>query len=543
MAFAFTHPSRTWRPVAIGRAGAVGTNHPLATQAGAQVLRAGGNAVDAAIAVATTLGVVEPQMSGVGGDGFFLVYEAEARRATLVNATGPAPRAATVERFAHGLPADGILTASTPGVVDGWLTLAQRFGTQPLNVLFEAAIGYARDGFGCTRALHDFIDSSQAVLRKDARTARTFLADGQPPRVGQTIRQPDLAVTLEAIAAGGRAALYEGEVGRALARFCDAENGLIGVEDLRDYQCEITNPIRTSYRGLEILQAAPNSMGWVMLLELNIVEHFDLASMGAFSADAIHTLVEAKKLAFADRERFSADPRFFEAPLDELLSKDHAARLAAQIDPRRATPRAAQLAGATAGGDTTYFAVVDRWGNAVSGIQSLSDLFGSGVTAGTTGILLNNRMRPWHLEPDHPNALRPGKRVRHTMNTPLALENGQVRAVWGTPGADAQVQTNLQTLTALVDFELDPQQALEAPRWCSFEPGQETTWPHTGSEHLQVEGRFEAHVLADLASRGHQLEVVGPLDGPCSAQTVVRLDDGTLVAGADPRRDGVALAW
>jgi gamma-glutamyltranspeptidase len=543
MAFAFTHPSRTWRPVAICRAGAVGTNHPLATQAGAQVLRAGGNAVDAAIAVATTLGVVEPQMSGVGGDGFFLVYEAEARRATLVNATGPAPRAATVERFAHGLPADGILTASTPGVVDGWLTLAQRFGTQPLNVLFEAAIGYARDGFGCTRALHDFIDSSQAVLRKDARTARTFLADGQPPRVGQTIRQPDLAVTLEAIAAGGRAALYEGEVGRALARFCDAENGLIGVEDLRDYQCEITNPIRTSYRGLEILQAAPNSMGWVMLLELNIVEHFDLASMGAFSADAIHTLVEAKKLAFADRERFSADPRFFEAPLDELLSKDHAARLAAQIDPRRATPRAAQLAGATAGGDTTYFAVVDRWGNAVSGIQSLSDLFGSGVTAGTTGILLNNRMRPWHLEPDHPNALRPGKRVRHTMNTPLALENGQVRAVWGTPGADAQVQTNLQTLTALVDFELDPQQALEAPRWCSFEPGQETTWPHTGSEHLQVEGRFEAHVLADLASRGHQLEVVGPLDGPCSAQTVVRLDDGTLVAGADPRRDGVALAW
>jgi gamma-glutamyltranspeptidase len=507
------------------------------------VLRAGGNAADAAIAVATTLGVVEPQMSGVGGDGFFLVYEAGQRRATLINATGPAPRKATVERFAHGLPSDGILTASTPGVVDGWLTLAQRFGTQPLGALFDAAIGYARDGFGCTRALRDFINQSQAILVKDPRTAQTFLAEGRVPRVGQTIRQADLAVTLEAIAADGRAAFYEGEVGQALASYCDAEDGLIGVQDLREYQCEITDPIRSTYRGLEVLQAAPNSMGWVMLLELNIVEQFDLAGMGAFSADAIHTLVEAKKLAFADRERFSADPRFFEAPLDELLSKEYAARLASQIDPHRATPRTTQLAGAAAGGDTTYFAVVDRWGNAVSGIQSLSDLFGSGVTAGSTGILLNNRMRPWHLEADHPNALAPGKRVRHTMNTPLALDNGQVRAVWGTPGADAQVQTNLQTLTALVDFELDPQQALEAPRWCSFEPGQETTWPHTGSERLQVEGRFDARVLDELAARGHQLEVVGPLDGPCSAQTVVRLADGTLLAGADPRRDGVALAW
>ena len=187
--------------------------------------------------------------------------------------------------------------------------------------------------------------------------------------------------------------------------------------------------------------------------------------------------------------------------------------------------------------------MVDGEGNAVSGIQSTSDFFASGVTAGETGILLNSRLRPWHLEPDHPNALEPGKRVRHTMNTPLAIADGQVRAVWGTPGGDAQVQINLQTITALVDFDLDPQQALEAPRWCSFEPGQETTWPHAGSERLQVEDRFDPAVLAELAARGHKLDVVGPLDGPCSAQAIVRLPDGMLVAGSDPRRDGYALAW
>jgi gamma-glutamyltranspeptidase/glutathione hydrolase len=543
--FDFSFGARTWRVLATGRRGAVGSNHTLATQAGVEVLRRGGNAADAAVAVATTLAVVEPQMSGAGGDGFYLVYEAGLRRSTVINATGPAPRAATTERYAAGIPKSGAAAFSTPGAVDGWLTLLNRFGTRPAQQVFESAIYYAAEGFGLTRRLRDFIAAEEPRLREDSRAASRFLAGGSTPSVGQTIRQPELARTLTAIAEGGRAAFYEGPIAQALGSFCQQAGGVVTAADLADYQCELVEPSRTTYRGYEVLQAPPNSMGWVLLEELNVLERFDLKSMGALSGDALHVMVEAKKLAFADRERHSSDPRHFSAPLDTLLSKSHAAELADRIDPRRAIPRHAHssvLAGA--GSDTTYFCVVDADGNAVSGIQSINDPFGAAVVAGDTGVLLNNRMRPWHLEPDHPNVLQPGKRVRHTMNTPLLLDqDGQVRMVWGTPGGDAQVQINLQTITAIVDFGMDPQQAVEAPRWCSFEPSQEANWPHTSSEKLQVEERFSETVRGDLAARGHRLEVVGPLDGPCSAQAIVRLPDGMLAAGADPRRDGTAVAW
>jgi gamma-glutamyltranspeptidase/glutathione hydrolase len=544
-AFDFSFAARTWRVLATGRRGAVGSNHALATQAGVDILRGGGNAADAAVAVASTLGVVEPQMSGAGGDGFYLVYEAGPRRATVINATGSAPRAATAEHYAAGIPKSGAAAFSTPGAVDGWLTLLGRFGTRPAPQLFESAIYYAREGFGLTRRLRDFIAAEEPRLRQDDHAASCFLSGGSVPHVGHTIRQVALARTLTAIAEGGRAAFYEGPIARALGSFCQQAGGVVAAEDLADYHCELVEPVRTTYRGYEVLQAPPNSMGWVLLEELNVLERFDLQSMGALSTDALHVMVEAKKLAFADRERHSSDPRYFTAPLDTLLSKRHAAELADRIDPRRAIARHARppvLAGA--GSDTTYFCVVDADGNAVSGIQSINDPFGAAVVGGNTGIVMNNRMRPWHLEPDHPNALQPGKRVRHTMNTPLLLDqNGQVRMVWGTPGGDAQVQINLQTITAIVDFGMDPQQAVEAPRWCSFEPGQEANWPHTSAEKVQVEERFSEAVRSDLAARGHRLEVVGPLNGPCSAQAIVRLPDGMLAAGADPRRDGTAVAW
>jgi len=283
-------------------------------------------------------------------------------------------------------------------------------------------------------------------------------------------------------------------------------------------------------------------MGWVLLQELGIVEHFDLAGMGGLSADLVHTLVEAKKLAFADREQWSGDPRFVRAPLGELLSAGHLARRAAEIDPKRAGRP--EMAAATAPGDTTYFCVVDGEGNAVSGIQSLNSAFGSGVTAGSTGILLNNRMTPWHLEPGHPNRLAPGKRVRHTMNPPMVFKDGELWAVFGTPGGDNQVQINLQILTAMVDLGYDPQQAAEMPRWSSTLPGQEANWPHDCPDALNLEGRFPAEVRADLAARGHPVVELGDLDGPCSVEIIRRdADTGMLMAGSDPRRDGWALAY
>lgn len=534
---------RSYRPVIMGRRGAVASNHPLATQAGLLALQAGGNAVDAAVAVAATLSVVEPFMSGLGGDGFYHVFGGRTKEAVVVNGTGPAPRAATPERYAAGIPASGPLSVSVPGSVGAWGTMHARHGRRPWASLFEAAIAYARDGFGATRACRHFSGEQRVSLGADPRSARTFLRDGGPPRLGTPIVQPELARTLETLAAEGAESFYRGGLAKALADGCREAGALVTTDDLAEYWPEEQAPIEVTYRGYTVREAPPNSMGWVLLQELNIVERFDLAGMGALSADCIHTLVEAKKLAFADRERWSSDPRALEASLGELLSKDYAARRAAEIDPHRPAPTRMPVR-ATARTDTTYFCVVDAEGSAVSGIQSLNGAFGSGVTAGDTGILLNNRMTPWHLEPGHPNRLAPGKRVRHTMNPPMVFRDGELWCVFGTPGGDYQVQVNLQVLTSMIDFGFDPQQAAEAPRWSSTQPGQEANYPHECPDALNMEARFAPETRAELARRGHPVVLLGDLEGPCSIEIIRREPEtGMLMAGSDPRRDGWALAY
>lgn len=531
---------RTWRPVIMGRQGAVASNHPLATQAGLDVLRAGGNAADAAVAVGTTLAVVEPHMSGVGGDGFFLVWDAAAREATVIHAAGHAPRQATLEEYSAGIPHTGLRSASVPGLAGGWEALRARFGTRRAPELFAAAIYHAHAGFPATRRFCHFVARQAAALARDPACAIAFLPGGTLPSLGTTIRQPALARTLEALADGGAGVLYGGEIGRELAAFVTRGNGLITAEDLAACRTREAPPLTTSYRGLTVLNAGPPSMGWALLLELNIVEQFDLAARGFLSADTIHLLVEAKKLAFLERERYSGDPRYVTAPFSTLLSREHARALAARIHMGRAMP---VVAPASVGGDTTYFAVVDGAGNAVSAIQSLGGFFGACAMDPATGILLNNRMTWWHLDPAHPNALAPGKVVRHTMNTPMALFDGQVRWVFGTPGGDSQVQVNLQVFTAMVDFGLDPQQAVEAPRWDSFQPGTGSVYPHQDADELTMEDRFPHAVFDDLRARGHQVSVLGPLDGPCSAAVIARDPTGLLLCGSDPRRDGWAAAF
>ena len=538
--------SRSYRSLILGRRGAVASNHPLATQAGLLALQAGGNAADAAVAVAATLSVVEPMMSGLGGDGFYHVFMRARDEAVVVNGTGAAPAAATPERYAAGIPLWGPLAFSTPGSVAGWGAMHGRFGRRPWASLFEAAIEYARDGFGASRAYRHFAGEARGILAADPRSARTFLRDGATPAVGAVIRQPDLARTLEALAAEGAESFYRGTLAKALAEACREAGALVAAEDLAACEAELQAPIETTYRGYTVREAPPNSMGWVLLQELNLVERFDLAAMGAGSADLIHTLVETKKLAFADRDRWSGDPRTVQAPLARLLSKAYAAERAALIDPRRAAPPGvpAGPAAPTAGRDTTYFCVVDGEGNAVSGIQSINSAFGSGITAGETGILLNNRMTPWHLEPGHPNRLHPGRRVRHTMNPPMVFRDGELWCVFGTPGGDNQVQVNLQVLTAMVDLGLDPQQAAELPRWSSTQPGQEANYPHDCPDALTLESRVDAAVRRELAARGHAVVTVGELEGPCSIE-IIRRDPATgmLACGSDPRRDGWALAY
>ncbi len=519
---------RTHRPPIIGRNGAVGANHPLAAQAGLDILRAGGNAVDAAVAISLALGVVEPAMSGLGGDGFYHVLVGG--KGEVFNGCGFAPAAATPEAYASGMAVSGPRSVSVPGSLGGIAAMHAAHGTLPWARLFQSAIEHARHGFGATP--HYVAFAQDAGPRFDAQAAATFRA----PAIASLVRQEALARTLEEIAADGVETFYRGRLARRIA----GHGTLITEADLAAYHPEVQAPISITYRGWEIRQTPPNSTGFSTLQMLRILERFDYASLSP--ADRVHIMVEAKKRAFLDRERYGSDPRFETVPVEQLLSDAttdaHVAAIrmdrAGEWDTRPA------LVGA---GDTTYFAVVDAAGNAVSAIQSLNNAFGAGCIAGDTGILLNNRMAYWHLAAGHPNRLQPHKRVRHTMNAPMILKDGALWGVLGTPGADNQVQVNLQVISALLDDGDNPQAAVERPRWTSSQPGQGANWPHEGDHTLTIEPGFGSAVLDDLERRGHQLKRVGPLEGPCAMQVITVAPNAMRIAGSDPRRDGWAGAY
>jgi gamma-glutamyltranspeptidase/glutathione hydrolase len=524
----------------MGRRGAVVSAHPLATQAGLEVMTSGGNAFDAAVAVATTIAVVEPSTNGVGGDAFYVLFEAAERRATVVQSCAPAAAAATLDRYRDGIPHHGPLAAMPPGAPAGWSYIAERYAKKPTHELFAAAIHYAREGFAATRTFCRDVTPLHSQLAHDPGCREIYVPSGELPKPGTTIKNPALARTLEVLADSGAGALFGGEIGQQLALFMRERRGLISLDDLRAHSVKLPEPLRVPYRGLEVLQAPPPSMGFALLVELGIAEHFELGSLEHAGAEAVHLLVEAKKLAYLEREQWAGDPEHVRPPLAELLSPAHLAKLAARVDRARAQPNAGP---ASRNGDTTYFCVVDGDGNAVSGIQSLAGPFGACMLEPVTGILLNNRMVWFHLEPGHPNVLAPRKHVRHTINPPLALEDGALRCVWGTPGGDAQPQVSLQTFTSVFDWGLDPQQAVEAPRWQHFQPGTGSYYPHVDPDMLLLESRFGPGVSDALRELGHAVVEAGPLDGPGSAAMITRDASGLLICGADPRRDGWAAAF
>lgn len=531
---------RSHRPLIMGRHAAVGANHPLAAQAGLDVLREGGNAFDAAVAVALTLGVVEPMMSGLGGDGFYHVHVAATGAALVYNGTGPAPRAATPAAFEDGMAVHGPRSVSVPGSLAGLGAMHAAHGRLPWATLAQHAILHAAEGFAATHAYRTFSAENRPRLTASPRSRATFLHDDAPPALAGLVRQPDLAATLRLVAEEGADSFYRGTLARRLAAGLEEAGALVSAADLAGFQAEVQSPIAIRYRGFEVRQTPPNSTGFVLLQMLRIAERFDLAALSP--AERIHVLVEAKKRAFLDRERHGADPAFAEVPVEHLLSDDAAAAHAAAI----AMERAADLPLAAPGraeGDTTYFCVVDAEGNAVSGIQSLNSAFGSGVTAGDTGVLMNNRMAYWHLDAGHANRLQPGKRVRHTMNAPMVFRDGALWCVLGTPGADNQVQVNLQVLTAMIDLDFDPQTAIELPRWTSSQPGQGANWPHEGDGALTIERDVGEPVLRELERRGHRLQPVGHLEGPCAMQAIRVLPNGVRMAASDTRRDGWAASY
>ena len=551
----------SYRPVVMGRNGMVCSGHPLASQAGINVLQKGGNAVDAAVAIGAALNVVEPQMSGIGGDGFIMVYWKSTGETKIVNATGAAPNMATRERYlADGIPLKGILSVSVPGLLDGWSAAHTKYGVLKWADLFEPAIDLADNGFPVSHTLAKFI-AADPVLCSFPTSQAVYTKGGQPISGSEIIWQRDLARTFKSIAKDGPDAFYKGEIGRSIVKFSEEQGGLLTADDLAQHHNRWQEPISTTYRGYMVSEAPPNSSGHVLLQELNMVETMDLKALGCNTPEAVHCMVEAKRLAFADREAYVADPEFVDIPLKGLLSKDYAKERAAKIDPRRiaeevppgdpwrwegrqGTSQAVKVGQEQE--DTTCFCVVDRWGNAVCQLQSLQSSFGSCLIAGDTGVLLNNRMSYWHLDPDHVNCLQPGKRVRHTMNPVMvyAPSSGELVLVCGTPGADTQVQTNLQVVTHVLDFGMTVAEAVEAPRWRHRQNPTESTVPHTCVDELQLEGRFSADVRESLANLGHSLDLLGDWDAAGSEMMIqVNPSTGALMGGADPRRDGYAIGW
>ena len=571
------------RPVVMGRNGMVCAGHPLAAQAGMAALQRGGNAVDAAIATAAALNVVEPNMSGIGGDGFIMVYNRQAGTVEVCNGTGAAPYATDVDWYRkNGIPAKGILSVSVPGLVDAWMAAHDKYGTLSRAEVFDAAIDLSENGFPVTHVLSGVI-AGDRLLCEFPDSQAVFAPGGVPMRPGQILRQPGLANTFKAIVDGGRDAFYEGETARSLVKFSEEQGGILSLKDLADCRSRWEAPISTTYHGHTVYEAPPNSSGHVLLQELNIVEQFDLKALGCNTPESIHLMVEAKKLAFADREAYMADPDWVDVPVAGMLSKQYAAERARLIDPERAAadvghgdpwsyqpanyarrPKAKATAGAMQEEDTTCFVVVDRWGNAVCQLQSIQSSLGSSIVAGETGILLNNRMTYWHLDPDHVDCLQPGKRVRHTMNPIMvfrnagesqhAFQNGSSRngdsghgglaLVCGTPGADTQVQTNMQVITHVLDFGMTVAEAVEAPRWRNTHSPTESNIPHECENLLYVESRFPAETLDGLRQRGHTLEVMHGW-GASGSEMMIQVDGdtGALHGAADPRRDGYAIGW
>ena len=503
------------RPVVMGRNGMVSAGHPLASQAGIATLQKGGNAVDAAIATAAALNVVEPLMSGIGGDGFIMVYRKEPDTLEICNATGAAPHAATLDFFAaDGIPYKGILSVSVPGLLDGWLNAHQKHGSLSLAEIFAPAIDLAENGFPVTHLLAGDI-AADPLLCQFPTSSAVFTRNGRPLEPGEILFQKDLAQTFKTIISEGRDVFYRGAIAEAIVKFSQEQGGLLTLKDLADCHSRWEAPISTVYREHTVYEAPPNSSGHILLQELNLVEQYDLQALGCNTTESIHLMVEAKKLAFIDREAYMADPDFVDVPTQGFISKEYAAERAKQIDLNRAaqdvragdpwrfqpgaTPRqTASAVGATGGAeeDTTCFAIVDRWGNAVVQLQSIQSAWGSSLIAGDTGILLNNRMTYWHLDPNHPDSLEPGKRVRHTMNPVMVFQDEkgggkrQLVLACGTPGADTQVQTNLQVITHVLDFGMTVAEAVEAPRWRNTQNPTESTLPHTCEDVLDLENRF-----------------------------------------------------
>src|SRR5919112_1812534 len=526
-------PDAGGRSTVFGTGGAVACEHPTAAVVGLRVLDDGGTAADACVAMAAAMAVLSPMQTGMGGDAFLLFYEAESGRVTGVNGSGRSPGAVEVERHLDldEMPELGGLTVTVPGAVRLWEDAVNRYGNQPLARLLEPAWELAENGYPVAEVVARYWEEHEEVLRKNEAATRTFLPEGGPPAAGEIFSQVDLAATISAVAERGADAFYKGEIAASVAHSTQEAGGYLSEGDLAAHESTFVEPISTDYRGVRVYEIPPPGQGVAALEMLNILEGFDLASMEPSSADRIHLEVEAKKLAFEDLHNEIGDPEFWDhaqTPTGRLISKDYAASLRTLISPERVTERGPEPA---LGQDTTYLCAVDAEGNGCSFINSLYGGFGSGIVAEGTGVCLHNRGNSFRLDPNHPNAIAPKKRPMHTIIPGLATSDGALWAVFGVMGAAMQPQGHAQLLINLLDYGMDPQEAVEHPRH-RHENGV-----------LLIEGRIPENEIARLRGLGHRVEVKEDYMIPAGGAQLIRiLNNGVRACGSDPRKDGCALA-
>lgn len=535
------------RSATVAKYGIVATSQPLAAQVGLDVLKQGGNAADAAIAASAMMGLVEPMSCGIGGDLFCIYWDAKTQKLYGLNASGRSPYDLTREVFKEKelteIPTFGILPWSVPGCVDGWSELSQRFGTKPLGELLQPAIHYAEEGFPVTEIIAGYWKQGEGRLDDWPNTAATYYPNGKAPRVGELFRNPRLAASYRAIAEQGRDAFYKGEIARKIVEFSKQNGGYFSLRDFADHTSEWVEPVSTNYRGYEVWELPPNGQGIAALEMLNILESYDIKSMGRQSADYLHLLVEAKKLAFADRAKFYADPAFNDLPVAELISKEYAARQRQRIDPNQAAADVPAGNPHMENGDTIYLTVVDKDRNCCSFIQSNFHGFGSHMTPGDVGFVMQNRGALFSLDPEHLNTLEPHKRPFHTIIPAFVTKDGKPWFCFGVMGGDMQPQGHVQVLVNMIDFGMDVQAAGDAGRVRHSGSQTPTSKPmdSTGGT-VSVESSIPDETVRELEQRGHKVVRGGTSYGGYQG-ILIDHEHGTLRGGTEPRKDGAAVGY
>ncbi len=534
------------RSEVIATHGMAATSQPLVTQIAIDMLKSGGNAIDAAIAANAALGLMEPTGSGIGGDLFAIIWDAKSKKLYGLNASGRSPRALTRQWFIdnghESIPQRGALPVSVPGAVDGWFEMHQRFGSKPMSEILRPAIDYAREGFPVSQYIAGLWQRYEPILGGFPAFRETYMPNGRAPAKGEIFKNPRLANTLEKIAEGGRDVFYKGEMAHVIADHVRANGGFLSYEDLATHTSEWVDPVSTSYRGYDVWELPPNGQGIAALQMLNILEAYDLASMEFGSADYLHVLAEAKKVVFEDRAKFYADPDFADVPVANLISKEYADRRRKLISLDKAAQTYPPGNPKLEHGDTIYLTTADKDGNMVSLIQSNYRGMGSGMVPPGLGFNLQDRGELFSLEEGHANSFEPGKRPFQTIIPAFVTKDGKPWLSFGVMGGGMQPQAHVQILVNLIDFGMNLQEAGDAPRLRHEKSSQPTGEQMNDGGVLVLESGFADQVVQDLIERGHK--ITSSVDGFGGYQAILRdAENGTYIGASESRKDGHAAGY